>query len=134
MKHYRCCMVLVPQSGPSSAIRKTRLLTKSLWPLCCAASCHGPHHNSTLLQCYYFLIVVCHNSSIDQLIFRHWKRLTQLSKHFFIAEQVLTPVRAHGPKFLDNNYAHSCCGNSLVRPTVQSQFVSVHTKYFQSGC
>ena len=35
--------------------------------------------------------------------------------------------------FLDNNYARSCCGNSLVRPTVLSQFVSFHTKYFQSG-
>ena len=80
------------------------------------------------------LIFVCHKSSIDQLIFTHWKRLTQLSKHFFFpAEQVPTPMIAHGPKFLDNNYACSCCGNSLVGPTVQSQFVSFHTKYFQSG-
>ena len=53
--------------------------------------CTCPLWASSLFEryCYDVLIVVCHKSSIDQLIFTHWKRLTQLSKHFFFtAEQV----------------------------------------------
>ena len=63
--------------------------------------CTCPLWASSLFEryCYDVLIVVCHKSSIDQLIFTHWKRLTQLSKHFFFTvEQVSTTVRAHGPK------------------------------------
>ena len=33
--------------------------------------------------CYGGLIVTCHKSSFDQLIFTYWKRLSQLSKQFF---------------------------------------------------
>ena len=49
--------------------------------------CTCPLWASSLFEryCYDILIVVCHKSSIDQLIFTHWKRLTQLSKHFFLA-------------------------------------------------
>ena len=48
--------------------------------------CTCPLWASSLFEryCYDVLIVVCHKSSIDQLIFTHWKRLTQLSKHFYI--------------------------------------------------
>ena len=47
--------------------------------------CTCPLWASSLFEryCYDVLIVVWHKSSIDQLIFTHWKRLTQLSKQFF---------------------------------------------------
>ena len=98
--------------------------------------CTCPLWASSLFEryCYDVLIVACHKSSIDQLIFTHWKRLTQLSKHFFLLlSRFPQPWEHMDQSFLDNNYARSCCGNSLVRPTVLSQFVSFHTKYFQSG-
>ena len=99
--------------------------------------CTCPLWASSLFEryCYDVLIVVCHKSSIDQLIFTHWKRLTQLSKHFFflLLSRFPQPWEHMDQSFLDNNYARSYCGNSLVRPTVLSQFVSFHTKYFQSG-
>ncbi|KAK3754410.1 hypothetical protein RRG08_030635 [Elysia crispata] len=36
---HQCCVLLLTQSPSSPAIRKKRLLTYSLWQLCCAASC-----------------------------------------------------------------------------------------------